>query len=861
MVLLSAVLIGYLRYHRHEAFQGNSSAARKIILPAFEPLLWVIAFPSFASLVGFIIILAVPIQPRNVPLWVSECFNSGRYFVLLIVPVLMLQKSVSFAALRRAVLVTPVLSTYAIPIDWAARRAKGADPRHPSTSSAAHALPYVATAARFAIMLLYGYVYLHPPARGTKRTLREYCIYAAIYQSMLMVSKHLSESRRRHKGQYELMYVSMVWALIGPIVVWRVLKADTEHWRGWGQSAWALQRPNSKNTSIAKRISSEGLHVLIEMHRKHIIDFAALQFRQRIGLGTNSIVYQGVLHSKTAVAVKVYTPKEFSEEVIADFSHEAALCGSLHRPNIVTFYGMCVCPPTICLVSELCQGSLDHVTMVMANSHDRFLMRTRASTDKREHVLINLGFMLDAARSIAYLHNFSPTFVHRDIKPSNFLVDAANNVKLTDFGESRCLPRSDAHVQVKSVKGKKYHSNLDNDKDQLSPTARTAVLRMRSSSLTTPSSDFPHRFSCDLTVKGTVDYMVPEVIQGHAGLASYGEAADIYSLGVTFWDILHPGCEKFPHLKNNHLHIFEAILDGERPKFDYRHADRDAELHHVIELAWQTEPERRPSAQHLVRMLERIQERECARFAGELRYDILAEKENETSIAAASRPRFSIQSSGSGSSALTQSATVTGNHVVATMVKAQLVQSRREGLRMGNMLMDAGMLHHLKHTRPFEGDSMYFFDQACIHSYEPPAISILGDTRGNSDMEAGARTNSFDEARRSQPDHVGFAPQHAPLPHNHPRAMDTRPLTDSTPILSDTTGRACRCRALSQRLEQPKTSVHRKILQKIKGGHTTAGDASTPFLEDYAVTANLLIVKNDDDDNSEEDISVHVEQN
>uniref|UniRef100_K3WI82 Protein kinase domain-containing protein n=1 Tax=Globisporangium ultimum (strain ATCC 200006 / CBS 805.95 / DAOM BR144) TaxID=431595 RepID=K3WI82_GLOUD len=612
MVVLSAALIGYLRYHRHEAFQGDSSAARKIILPAFEPLLWVIAFPSLASLVGFIVILAVPILPQNVPLWVSECFNSGRYFVLLIVPVLMLQKSISFAALRRAVVVTLVLSTYAIPIDWAARKAKGTDRLHPSTSSAAHALPYIATGARFAILLLYGYMFLHPPARATKRTLREYCIYAAIYHSMLMISKHLADSRRHHKGHYELMYVSMVWALIGPIVVWRVLKADTEHWRGWGQSA-----------------------------------------------------------------------------------------------------------------------------------------------------------------------------------------------------------------------------------------------------------DFPHQLSCDLTGKGTVGYMAPEVIQGRAGLASYGEAADIYSLGVTFWDILHPGCEKFPHLKNNHLHIFEVILDGERPKFDYRHADRDAELHHVIELAWQTEPERRPSAQHLVRMLERIQERECARFAGELRYDILAEKENETSIAAASRPRFSIQSSGSGSSALTQSATVTGNHAVATMVKAQLVQSRREGLRMGNMLMDAGMLHHLKHASPFEGGSVYFFDQACIQSYEPPAISILGDARGNSDMEAGACTNSFDEACGSQPNRVGFALQHAALHHNHPRVMDTRPWADSTPILSDTTGRSCRCRALSQRLEQPKASVHRKILQKIKGGHTSAGDVATPFLEDYAVTANLLIVKSDDndDDNSEEDAPAHVEQN
>uniref|UniRef100_K3W591 Protein kinase domain-containing protein n=1 Tax=Globisporangium ultimum (strain ATCC 200006 / CBS 805.95 / DAOM BR144) TaxID=431595 RepID=K3W591_GLOUD len=222
-------------------------------------------------------------------------------------------------------------------------------------------------------------------------------------------------------------------------VVWRVLKVDTEHWRGLGQSARTLQRSRSMSgMPMTERISSEGLHVLTEMHRRYIIYFASLEVKHKIGTGASSVVHQGALHFKMPVAVKVYTPKEFTDDIIAGFSHEAALCDSLHHPSIVKFYSMCVCPPTICLVSELCQGSLDHVTMAMAETVNR---NASPCAHKREHVLVNFGFILDVAWSVAHLHSFTPTFVHCDIKPSNFLVDFENNVKLTDFGESRCLPQ------------------------------------------------------------------------------------------------------------------------------------------------------------------------------------------------------------------------------------------------------------------------------------------------------------------------------------------------------------------------------------------------------------------------------------
>ncbi|KAJ0389356.1 hypothetical protein ATCC90586_010964 [Pythium insidiosum] len=139
---------------------------------------------------------------------------------------------------------------------------------------------------------------------------------------------------------FVMIYVTSIWAALGPVFIWRVLIADTQHWRGMGQRAVSLQTLFRQKHNLSERVSSQGLHVLIEMHRKFIIDFAYLELRQRIGTGASAVVFHGLLHSKTDVAVKVYTPSEFSEDTVAAFSQEAALCGALHHPNVVKFYGM-----------------------------------------------------------------------------------------------------------------------------------------------------------------------------------------------------------------------------------------------------------------------------------------------------------------------------------------------------------------------------------------------------------------------------------------------------------------------------------------------------------------------------------------
>ncbi|RLN72181.1 hypothetical protein BBJ28_00011217 [Nothophytophthora sp. Chile5] len=858
MCALSAVLIAYMRYNRHVALKGDTEASRKTLLPAFEPLLWILCAATGAYATYFMVTLIAKSYVTSTGTVSTEILSAGRHFVLELAFIFMLQKSVSIPALARSIAITFVLACYSIPVVWYTT-ANG----NGETSSTNY---WIVATARLVVFPLYLYVAVRPPARASKRSLREYCAFALVYQILELGYVSGFHQGNVHVG-FALIYAHVLWGSLCPFFVWRLLKADTEHWRGLGQRAVGLQALFRKG-NIHERVSSQGLHVLIEMHRKYIIDFSVLEIKQRIGVGSTAVVYNGLLHSKTPVAIKVYTPTSVTEDTVAEFSHEAALCGALNHPNIVKFFGMCVSPPTICLVSELCVGSLDVVALALAR---------RQQQPRRQQFLLNVGYMIDAARAVAYLHSFSPAFVHRDIKPGNFLVDVEGNVKLTDFGESRSLPKANIAWEVSSLNDAKnaaatsavsavgtmattssgssatdiehYHEYPDSTSNANAATQNGRLIPMTPPSQTPGGSSrtapvlppgVTRKATPEMTVKGTVDYMAPEIINGRGGLASYGESADVYSLAITMWDILNPGGEKYPGTKNNHLRVLESVIAGSRPELDQ---ELHTGLRDLIESSWHVDARVRPSAQKIVLALERIQEEVCSVFALEL----CEEMDQETAM---------LRSGGNGAVAKSFS----GEQATRKMQDVEAVASVGEGIRLGNMFMNAGFLHHLKHAQSFKSsEAMYYFDEDNINFCQPFVVLESHNTKYGGGSSSGTRHRPGSTLGAPFPSQLVQSPgwfkslqrQHQPSdptppaaptaakkgskrtdwePHNEPDSSEHDSDTAFVDANSNGTTETeeCGCRKLGERPDIRKTTRHR-FRRKYRA-----------IPEDNVLTANLL---------------------
>jgi serine/threonine protein kinase len=761
--LLCVGLIWHMRVNRAGALRGDAAAARKVILPAFEPVLTVLSVINGAYIVFLLVALATGFFDAFVSPIVLEMFYSGNQFMFVLVLVLMFQKSLSFPAIKRSVGISMILSYYTVLYVWAVTKLGRQDQQKSFTI----ALQFV----RGLLMLPFLYAVVKPPSRATKRIIRELCFVTIVYFLLTVLLMILILNPKTASSSQSVVYIMLTWVAFCPLVVWRVLKADTEYWRGIGQRACALQDFFQRENGLSERVSSEGLHVLIEMNRKCVIDFAYLELVRQLGVGSTSTVFQGTLKAKTHVAVKVYAPTSCSEDVVAAFSHEAAMCRVLDHPNIVKFHGMCVAPPTICLVFQLCQGSL------AATLEDQ--ARRQSAHPARQQLLISVGYMLDAARAVAYLHSFSPPFVHRDIKSENFLVDAECSVQLSDFGESRCLTMLEQKTLALRPKVAVLEEKacvLNNPVD--SPTGTTMSL-----------VDSP----CLANI--SADYAAPEVIEGKGEQICYGEAADVYSLAVTMWDILHPSADKFPQASGDNAQVMEVVLHGVRPRMDTNTPPR---LRGIIERAWQREPGLRPSAEQIVAALEDVQEELCARLVLELLGDL-------------GEGLSGARSSSARSAGPHHTSPFPGAFLVDRMIDRRFVRSPAEAIRMGNALMDSSVLHHVNHSRSFENSAtaQYYFDL--------DEVQLSLPTHGERSM---ARDSSAASQNESS----------IPMLTRGSNGGDVR--TSFSFVRTRNDG-LCHCRQLGQRLGTVKTSrFHSR--RRFKA-------APEPTAESNLLTAALLV--------------------
>ena len=204
--------------------------------------------------------------------------------------------------------------------------------------------------------------------------------------------------------------------------------------------------------------------------------FPHLEIQQLLAVGGMGAVFRVRQRELDRIAALKVLPGEMATTpgFTERFLREARLLASLSHPHIVTVYEFGQREGIYFLLMEF----IDGVTLRQA---------LRAEPIKKlasKETLAIVGQLCDA---LQFAHDEG--VVHRDIKPENILIDKRGRVKIADFGLARLLGQS--------------------------PTM--------------PTLTGTHQ------LMGTPAYMAPEQIEGLPGI---DHRADIYSMGVVFYELL-----------------------------------------------------------------------------------------------------------------------------------------------------------------------------------------------------------------------------------------------------------------------------------------------------------------------------------
>jgi len=315
---------------------------------------------------------------------------------------------------------------------------------------------------------------------------------------------------------------------------------------------FALLRKMQQTTKAAAAKEDDGflktLSVLPPRFTFDELKAITRDFSRKLGAGGFGSVYEGILRDGTMVGVKQL---EEASQGYGEFRTEIATLGSLSHVNLVRLRGFCAEESHHLLVYEyMANRSLDG--WLFSGDVARLL-----SWGKR------LSIAVDTARGLAFLHEeCRECIVHFDVKPENILLDEKFRAKLSDFGLSKLIDRSDQHSRI--------------------------LTRMR----------------------GTPGYLAPEWLME----TGVGSKSDVYSLGIVLLELVSgrrcvdlSAPEEDCYLPAATIRRFQEakLMEIVDPRLVY--GMREDEARKVVMVAlWciQEEPAMRPKASAVSRMLE-----------------------------------------------------------------------------------------------------------------------------------------------------------------------------------------------------------------------------------------------------------------
>ncbi|CAA7396849.1 unnamed protein product [Spirodela intermedia] len=177
-----------------------------------------------------------------------------------------------------------------------------------------------------------------------------------------------------------------------------------------------------------RMLKSGNLVISVQALRRVTCDFAP---ENELGRGGFGVVYKGVFHDGSAIAVKRMEAAVISSKALDEFQSEISVLSKVRHRNLVSLLGYSVEGSERLLVYEyMPQGALSRHLF-----EGKKLGLEPLSWKRR------LNVALDVARGMEYLHSLAhQSFIHRDLKSSNILLDDDFRAKVSDFGLVKLAP-------------------------------------------------------------------------------------------------------------------------------------------------------------------------------------------------------------------------------------------------------------------------------------------------------------------------------------------------------------------------------------------------------------------------------------